>query len=178
MFNSKNGSWKVFVALLGVIALLFVAGCGGSDDGAAPEEAGEAPEAPAPAAPAIDGERHETETVSMIIADGWDVMDISGGLQAYKGNSAVEVWVRGSGLSDDDARAAMESMADSYDGTDVVELENLGLTFYSTTFEFGGSEQTKMSAVKDGARIEIGVTGPGYQDDPEIIGMLDSIIIN
>ncbi len=181
MFNKKKASWKVLLIIIGLAAILLVTGCGGTDDAAEPETADdpsdEAVEAPVADAPEIDGERYETDTVSMVIADGWDVMDIQGGLQAYKGNSAVEVWVRGSGLSDDDARKAMEVMAEDYDGTGIVELESMGLTFYHTYFEYLGTEQSKMSAVKDGARVEIGVTGPDHEEDEDIIGMLDSLII-
>ncbi len=34
-----------------------------------------------------------------------------------------------------------------------------------------------MSAVKDGIRIEIGLTGPDHINNDTIMGMLDSIII-
>ena len=181
MFNSKE-SWKVLLVIVGLAAMLLVAGCGGSDDAAAPEPAGDAADEPAAEAPAadvpeVDGERHETDTVSMVIADGWDVMDIPGGLQAYKGNAkAIEVKVQGSGHSEDDARARTEQVIDSYDGTMIMEIDLLGLTFYHTYFEWSGTEQSKMFAVKDGAIVEIGLTGPDHEDDEEIAGMLYTII--
>lgn len=182
MFNNKKESWIVLLVVIGLVAMFLLAGCGESDDAAEPtaseESAGEAAETPEADAPTIEGERYETEKVIMIIPGGWDVMDINGGLQAYKGNYAVEVWVRGSGLSNDDAKAAMEKMAEDYDGSDVVELEAMGLTFYHTYYEYSGMEQTKMSAVKDGERIEVGVTGDDHFDDEEIVGMIDSILIN
>ena len=145
---NRNDSLKVLLLLIGLVALLFLVGCGGSDDAAAPEAAegssGEAAESPVADVPEIEGERYETETASMIIPDGWNVMDIDGGFQAYKGNYAVEVWVRGSGLSDDDARSAIENFINNYDGTE---------------------------------RVEIGITGSDHLEDDEIIGMLDSVII-
>ena len=183
MFNNKK-SWVVFLVIIGMATMFLVAGCGGTDDAAAPDAAGdtaadEAADAPAADAPQVEGERHETDAVSMIIADGWDVMDISGGLQAYKGNvAAIEVKVQGSGQSDDDAKARAEQVAESYDGTMITEVDLLGLTFYHTYFEWSGTEQSKLFAVKDGAVVEIGVTGPDHEDDEEIAGMLYSIIFN
>ena len=152
--------------------LLITAGCGSTDEAAPAGENGEQ----AAAQPEIAGERHETDTVSMIVADGWDVMDIDGGLQAYQGMSrAVEVWVRGSGMSDDAARESIENFASSYDGTEVAETEMFGMTFYSTSFVFSGMEQTKYSAMKDGQKIEITLAGEDHQNDEEIMGMFHSI---
>ncbi len=180
MFSNRE-SWKLLLVIVGLAAMLLVAGCGGSDDAAAPEAAadasGEAADAPAADVPQVDGERHETDTVSMVIADGWDVMDIAGGLQAYKGNAkAIEVKVQGSGLSDDDARASAEKVSEDYDGTMIMESDLLGLTFYHTYFEFSGTEQSKMFAAKDGAVVEIGLVGPDHEEDEEIVGMVYSII--
>lgn len=182
MFNNKKG-WIVFLVIIGMATMFLVAGCGGSDDAAAPEPSGdaaadEAPDAPAADAPQVEGERHETDAVSMIIADGWDVMDISGGLQAYKGNvAAIEVKVQGAGQSDD-ARARAEQVAESYDGTMIMEVDLLGLTFYHTYFEWSGTEQSKMFAANDGEVVVIGVTGPDHEDDEVIAGMIYSIIFN
>ncbi len=184
MFNKKI-NWMVLLVVVGLAVMLLVAGCGGSDDtaapAAAPESAEDAPDEAADAPPAdlppIEGERHETDTVSMVIADGWDVMDIPGGLQAYKGNAkALEVKVQGSGLSDDDAVAKAEKISDDYDGTMIMETNILGLTFYHTYFEYSGTEQSKLFAVRDGAEVEISIVGPDHEDDVEIAGMLYSII--
>ncbi len=178
MFNKKE-NWKVLLVVIGIATMLLITGCGGSDDAAAPEAAADATDegtdAPAADVPEVDGERHETDTVSMVIADGWDVMDISGGLQAYKGNAkAIEVKVHEN--TDGDAKASAETVAERYDGTMIMEVDLLGLTFYHTYFEHNGTEQSKMFAVKDGAEIEIGVVGPDHEDDEEIAGMLFTII--
>ena len=183
MFDNKEG-WKVFLMVVGLAAMLLIAGCGGSDDAAAPEEATVAADEavadePVADAPEVDGDRHETDTVSMVIADGWDVMDIPGGLQAYKGNvAAIEVKVQLSDQTDEDAMASAERMAENYDGTMIMEVDFLGLTFYHTYFEYSGTEQSKMFAVKDGEMVEIGVTGPDHEDDEEIAGMLYTIQFN
>ena len=189
MIKRQNKWFAVMLVLIVVVALL-AAGCssgddsapavdGGSGNNSAPEADNGASDEPESTRPEVEGERHETETVSMIVADGWDVMDISGGLQAYKGMSnAVEVWVRGSGMTDESVRAAIERFKESYEGSDLFEIEAHGRTYYATTFNFSGMYQTKMGAEKDGMQIEITLAGEDHLDDDIVIGMFDSIIFN
>ena len=173
----KKISWFTVIVVVMIAAMLLVAGCG-SKDATPAGDSGSGDSPGAAAVPTISGERFETETVSMIVADGWDVMDINGGLQAYKGISkAVEVWVRGSGLADDAGKKSMENFANNYGGTAVEEMEMFGLTFFSTTFEFSGMKQTKYGSVKDGQQIEITLAGEDHLEDEEIMGMFYSIEI-
>ncbi len=170
----KKISWFTVIVVVMIAAMMFVAGCGSKD--AAPAGDSDSGDSPGATVPTISGERFETETVSMIVADGWDVMDINGGLQAYKGISkAVEVWVRGSGLADDAGKKSMENFANNYDGTAVEEVEMFGLTFFSTTFEFSGMKQTKYGSIKNGQQIEITLAGEDHLEDEEIMGMFYSI---
>lgn len=170
----KRSSWFTVIIVVMIVIMFLVTGCGSKEVAPAGDPA--AGESPGAAVPTISGDRFETETVSMIIADGWDVMDINGGLQAYKGISkAVEVWVRGTGLADDAGKKSMENFANNYDGTAVEEVEIFGLTFYSTTFEFSGMKQTKYGSVKDGQQIEITLAGEDHLEDEEIMGMFYSI---
>ncbi|MEN1761165.1 MULTISPECIES: hypothetical protein [Anoxynatronum] len=175
----------MLILMLGLVLMLTACGGSGGNEAQAPEPPAQAEsvaDVDGPGSelfgPPIEGERYETEKVSMVIPDGWNVMDISGGLQAYQGNNAVEVWVRGSGLSDGDAEKAMEGLAADYDGSPVETFEHWGLTFYSTVFEMYGSQQFKMSAVKDGERIEIGLAMHSSADEATedlMFGMLDTI---
>ncbi|MBW6462958.1 MAG: hypothetical protein ACNA7Z_09535 [Dethiobacteria bacterium] len=175
MKNKQNLKWYALALVVTFMTVMLIAGCGSESDS---PTAGDAGEEATPDIPTIEGERYETDTVSMIIADGWDVMDISGGLQAYQGISkAVEVWVRGSGLADDAGQKSIENFASSYDGTEVEEIELFGLTFHATTYIFSGLEQTKFGAVKDGQQIEITLAGENHLDDDEIMGMFYSIIL-
>ncbi|MDZ4133799.1 MAG: hypothetical protein U1E11_11770 [Dethiobacteria bacterium] len=177
MIRAKQLNWIYIMLVFVLVAMLMVAGCGGSGDEApaATDTGGETGEEPAAEAPAIEGTLHETERVSMIIADGWDVMDIQGGLQAYKGNSAVEVSVRGSGMNDDAALQSIEKFKTDYEGTDVMELEAHGMTFYTTTFTFSGMLQTKMSAMKDGEQYSITMAGADHLENDVFTGMVNSI---
>jgi ABC-type glycerol-3-phosphate transport system substrate-binding protein len=176
MKNSKRSLMAVLLVLVLAVAML-AAGCGGSDDSAAPAGDNGETDAPEESLPEIDGERHETETVSMIVADGWEVMDISGGLQAYKGmSSAVEVWVRGSDMTEESVKAAIERFKENYDGSDLFEVQAHGLTYTATTFEFSGMYQTKYGAVKDGMQVEITLAGEDHLNDETIMGMFNSIV--
>jgi hypothetical protein len=177
MIKAKQLNWNYVMLVFVLVAMLMMAGCGGSSDEApaATDTGGETGEEPAAEVPAIEGTLHETERVSMIIADGWDVMDIQGGLQAYKGSNAVEVSVRGSGMNDDAALQSIEKFKADYDGTEVKEMEAHGMTFYTTTFVFSGTDQTKMSAMKDGEQYSITMVGQDHLNDEIIMGMVDSI---
>lgn len=176
MKNSKN-SWLTVLLVLMLAVVMMVAGCGGSDDSAAPAGENGGTEAPEESRPEIAGERHETETVSMIVADGWEVMDITGGLQVYKGMSnVVEVWVRGSNMTEESVKAAIESFKENYDGSDIFEVQAHGMTYTATSFEFSGMSQTKLGAEKDGMQIEIGLGGEDHLNDETIMGMFDSIV--
>jgi hypothetical protein len=186
MIKAKQLNWNYIMLVFILVAVLMVAGCGGSGEeapaatdtgGETGEEASEeAGEEPAAEVPAIEGTLHETERVSMIIADGWEVMDIQGGLQAYKGMSnAVEVYVRGSGMNDDAAQVAIEKFKADYDGTDVMVLDAFGMTFYSTTFTFSGMFQTKLMAMKDGEQYAITLAGADHLENDAMTGMMESI---
>ncbi len=79
----KQNKWFAVMLVLTVAILILATGCGSGDD-SAPAVDGGASEEPESGRPAVEGERHETETVSMIVIDGWDAMDITGGLQRHE----------------------------------------------------------------------------------------------
>jgi hypothetical protein len=108
----------------------------------------------------------------MIVATGYNKMNISGGIQAYQGSNAIEVWVR---PSTQDAKAVAEKFAADYGGTSPEQVELAGRSFYATSFTASGYEQTKYIAISDGNRIEIGLTGSGHKDNKDLQGMLNSI---
>lgn len=159
---------KRIVGLALVIALgaALLAGCG------SPATQGESGNGKEPKTEAVKGEAVETEHFTMTVATGYNKMDISGGIQAYQGSNAIEVWVR---PSTQDAEKEAEKFAADYDGTGPEQLELFGLTFYTTTFTASGSYQTKYVAVSDGNRIEIGITGADHENNKELQGMLNSI---
>ena len=156
----------VGLALVISLAAALLAGCG------SPVPQGGSGNGTEPKTEAVKGETVETEHFTMTVATGYNKMDISGGIQAYQGSNAIEVWVR---PSTQDAEKEAEKFAAGYDGTAPKQVELFGLTFYTTTFTASGSYQTKYVAVSDGNRIEIGITGADHENNKELQGMLNSI---
>lgn len=148
------------------LAAALLTGCGGS----APQ--GGSGNGTEPKTEAIKGETMETDHFTMTVATGYNKMDISGGIQAYQGSNAIEVWVR---PSTQNAEEEAGKFAADYDGTAPEQVELFGLTFYTTTFTASGYDQTKYVAVSDGNRIEIGITGADHENNKELQGMLNSI---
>src|SRR6056297_3412511 len=90
----------------------------------------------------IKGEAFETEDFSVTIADGFSKMTIEGGVQAYKGNDVIEIWVRGSNVPESEAKNATEQLSKANDGTEPQKTEKFGMDFYYTSFEAFGNPQT------------------------------------
>lgn len=165
MITCTNKRIIAFILVIALAAALMT-GCGSS----APQSAsGNGTE---PKTEAIKGETVETDHFTMTVATGYNKMDISGGIQAYQGSNAIEVWVR---PSTQNAEEEAGKFAADYDGTDPEQVELFGLTFYTTTFTASGYDQTKYVAISDGNRIEIGITGADHENNKELQGMLNSI---
>jgi len=123
----------------------------------------------------IKGETYEAEDFTMTIADGFSKMDIDGGVQAYKGNDVIEVWVRGYNNTESDAEKGAENLSKNNDGTEVKKTQKFGLIFYYTTFEAFGNPQTVYVGLINGKKIQIGIMGKDYQNNELLQGMFDSI---
>lgn len=156
----------VGLALVIALAAVLLAGCG------SPAPQGGSGNGTEPKTEAVKGVAVETERFTMTVATGYNKMDIDGGIQAYQGSNAIEVWVR---PSTQDAEEEAGKFAADYDGTTPEQLELFGLIFYKTMYTYSGSEQTKYIAVSDGNRIEIGITGADHENNKELQGMLNSI---
>lgn len=129
----------------------------------------------AAAAPKIKGEVFKTDDFEVIIADGFKKMDIDGGVQAYKSKDVVEIWVRGSGLDDAIAKSSCESLANRQKGSECQKIVKFGMDFYVTSFEAFGTPQTVYTAVKNGKKIQIGISGKDHENNETLQGMFESI---
>ena len=67
----------------------------------------------------IKGDRFETDDFSMIIADGFSKFEIDGGVQAYKSNDVIEIWLRGFNNTENDAKSGAENLSKTHKGTEV-----------------------------------------------------------
>jgi hypothetical protein len=140
---------KKMLVVLTVVALLAVslAACGGGGDGAPDENGGSAP-----VAAAYAGETFETDNFSIVVPDGWEYMEVDGGLQIYKASGEVlEVHYRGFNQGENHGKLQVESIAGSYGGTEVQEVELLGKTFWYTEYTANNKPQVFYALIEDGA---------------------------
>ena len=121
-----------------------------------------------------EGDLVETDKFTVVAAKGWEKMDLTGGVQLYKGSLIFQVSVTGMNVTPEEDLAALQSLKDNYSGTEIEQVEISGLTFYATYYTAGGVDQVFYSAVKDGEQIHIQIAGSGYQDNADIAAMLAS----
>ncbi len=126
---------------------------------------------------AMDGEVHETDKFSITVPTGWEIMDVEGGLQLYKmSGEVVDVHFRGENQNEDHAKQQVASTAEMYEGTAPAEVELLGKKFWTTIFTASGIEQACYLRMEDGVMLSIKCTGAGYDTDPEIEAIINSIV--
>ena len=139
---------KKLLALLMTMALLTVplAACGGG---------GDEPDGPGGEVPATTdyaGETVETENFSIVVPDGWEYMDVDGGLQLYKNSGEVmEIHYRGFNQGENHGKLQVESIAGSYGGTAVEQVEFLGKSFWYTEYTANDKPQVFYACIEDGA---------------------------
>jgi len=140
---------KKMLFVLMAVAMLAVslAACGGGGEDAVTE-----PEGAEPAAAGYAGETLETENFSIVVPDGWEYMEVDGGLQIYKSSGEVmEVHYRGFNQGENHGKLQVESTAGSYGGTAVTEVELLGKTFWYTEYTANNQPQVFYALIEDGA---------------------------
>jgi hypothetical protein len=123
---------------------------------------------------AMKGETFETENFSLIIPNGWEMMEVDGGVQIYKmSGEIVEVHFRGSGQGDDHAQQQVMSVAEQYNGSTPKEVEFLNKTFWTTSFTAAGVSQTSYLRIEDGVLVSVKIAGDAQSK--EIQGILQTI---
>lgn len=127
------------------------------------------------AAPALEGDLVEADKFTVIAASGWDKMDIQGGVQIYKGSLIFQMTISGNNVTPEEDLSLLESLKDQYEGSDIEQVELLGLGFYRMDYTASGVEQAFYSAVNNGEQIHIQLGGSGFADDNDIAAMLASI---
>ena len=151
------------------MVLSFAAACGGNDQPSG-SQGGQATQ------PAANGTRYEATRFSIIVPDGWEVMDVDGGVQLYKSSGEIfEVHYRGNNMNESEAQSQVESTANNYDGTEPQQATMLGKTFWSTTFTASGVEQVTNLCIENGEMLSIKYGGPGYDTNPDFQTILNSI---
>jgi hypothetical protein len=164
----------VCLVLLMAIVIFMAAGCGGSgtaESGAA--QASRSAEASAPA-----GDVLKYDGFSIAVADGWEKMDVPGGVQIYKTSGEIlQVQISGENMTEEDDRAQMESLKSSYGGSAIETVRLLGIDFKKISYFASDVEQCIYTAVSGGKQIKIQATGKNYEDNGDIRAMVDSIVL-
>ncbi len=121
------------------------------------------------------GNLHETEYFNITIAEGFNTLEIQGGVQASRGRDAMEVWVRGHNLNESTAENQAKTLARNYYGSEPEVVQMLDLTFYCTSFEAYNLPQTICTAIKEGMQVQVGITGKNHAENAKLQGMVKSI---
>ncbi len=125
----------------------------------------------------LEGTSYESDSFSIIVPDGWEVMDVDGGVQLYKtSGEIIEVHYRGSNQGDDHAKQQVENLYEQYSGTTPVETELLGKTFWKTTFTTSGVYQTSYMRMENGEMLSVKLAGANHENDPEFEAIVNSVV--
>lgn len=173
---------KYLVISIILLSLLIVfSGCAGNPAGqteppkteAAPSDSAAQSAA---AAGSIKGELYEADKFSIIVSEGWEVMDIDGGVQIYKmSGEAVQIYIRGSNMSETEPKTQAESQAKQYNGTSPQEVERWGKSWWTTTYTAMDMEQLKYLRIEAGQLVSVAAAAKDIENNSDILGMLESI---
>ena len=174
---SVTKKWPLVVIIVFVIvSMAFAVGCGGSKSETASSTSSGGNESKETVAEAkVKGEIYDTEKFSILAPDGWNKMDIPGGVQLYQGNDVLQVAVSGSNITEEDDKALLEDMSKQYNGTPLEEVSMFGMKFFKISFTASGSDQTMYSGVRNGEQVIIQVAGKDHANNETIKAMLESI---
>lgn len=163
---------KKFFLILFVFLIIFqLISCDKDKEGSAEDNTSKEQEQVA----TLKGEPYEKDDFVMTIAEGFSRLDIDGGVQAYKGNDMIEVWVRGYNNTETDAKNGAENLSKTYKGTEPQKTNIFGIDFYHTSIEAFGRPQTVYVGIYNGKKVQIALSGKDYQNDKFLQGMFNSI---
>lgn len=182
-YQKGVATMKKISALLFALALfLLVSGCSGntntSKPDSTPDTAADSNETTSSEITLLEGDSHKYDKFSITAPEGWETMDVQGGIQLYKmSGEIIEVHFRGENQTEDHAKQQAESLASQYSGTTPTETELLGKTFWTTTFTASGVEQTSYLRMEDGVLLSIKCAKGNYET-PEYAAIIESIVFN
>jgi hypothetical protein len=179
----KEYKMKKFLILtfIALSLLAIFSGCAGNPAGKSePPNAvavpSGSPAQSAEAADSIEGEPFDSDKFSIIIAKDWELMDIDGGVQLYKmSGEAVQVYFRGSNMSETEAKSQAESQAKQYGGTTPQEVEKWGNSWWTTTYTAMDLEQLKYLRIEGGQLVSVSAAAKDIESNSDIQGMLESL---
>ncbi len=127
----------------------------------------------------IDGTSIELDYLTITALDGWKTMDVTNGIQIYKGSQVVQIDLQGFGQDQDQVMKYVEDARDNYGGTDIETVSLWGREFLCTKYDFGGSNQIVYVTLfnDDGQMLAVKMIGTESFDVPDDIQkMLNSVV--
>lgn len=172
---------SLILTVIFVVLLVMLSGCAGKAAGqtaaANPQTTSPGSAEPSAATSSLAGELYESDKFTITVANGWEAMDIDGGVQIYKmSGEAVQVYFRGSNMSETEPKTQAESQAKQYNGTDPQEVERWGKSWWTTTYTAMDMEQLKYLRIEAGQLVSVSAAGQDIAGNPDIQGMLESIV--
>lgn len=126
-------------------------------------------------APKIEGTTFDDPKFSITVPKGWQTMKIDSGIQMYLGMDTVQVFVRGSNLSDTEDKRQIESMAKDYQGTPAEQIDIFGKKFWKTTYTQASLSQTTYLSVANGQLVSVQVGGKDHDKNDTLKGILATL---
>lgn len=162
----------IILSILLIAAFFLLAGCGDANT----IEAGTAAATKDAEVSAAQGDVVAYDGFSVAVADGWERMDVPGGVQIYKTSGDIlQIQISGENMTEEDDLAQMEILKESYSGSDIQTIQLLGKEFIKMSYTASGVEQCIYTTVSDGKQIKIQATGASYDALPDIKIMVESI---
>lgn len=119
----------------------------------------------------------EYSAFTVRIEEGWETMDIIGGVQIFKtSGEMLQIQVDGDGVAREEDIPLLENVNENYNGSGVREEELLGCSFHTISYTVSGVSQCLYTAVLGGKLVKIQATGLSYDALPDIEKMVESVV--
>ncbi len=183
---------RIYFIVAAIMAMLMLVSCSdagnrgaGQGDNPVNESAGnvQSPEndggenTPAPSE--IIGTKMDLDYMTITVIDGWSTMDVTDGIQIYKGNEVLQIDLQGSGVDEAYVETFIETAISTNDGTDMVTVNLWGEDFLGTTYESNGYDQIVYARLFNdaGQMLVVKLGGISADDIPDDIqAMMDSVV--
>ena len=161
---------KKTIAVLILLAVFLLTGCVSTKTTAAQAVLEEPVKRPS-------GGAADYSAFSVIVEEGWETMDIIGGVQIFKTTGEMlQIQMDGDGVAQGEDIPLLESINENYNGSGIRETQLLGNSFHTITYQTSGVSQCMYTAVLGGKLVKIQATGASYDALPAIKTMVESII--
>lgn len=158
-------------SLLLIVFITAILGC--SQDGTtstAPSSSGNQA-----SVPTIEGSTFDAPGFTIVVPKGWESVKVDGGVQMYKGNDIVQVYIRGFNMTAGEDKGQTESNAKRYNGTPPEQIDIFGMKFWKTTYTAASVYQTSYLSMKNGQLVSVQIAGADHDKNDTIKGILNTL---